>query len=411
MNNYKLSILFLLQKARINKQGKCPLRCRITYQEKRYEFSIGVLINPNLWNSKLQLVKPPNEENTNINNQLSLIKSKINQAFLLLQIKKQDFDVVDIYKIYKGEKPKAEKAVLEVYQEYMVRLKKLLDKEIQQVTYNKYMESFNHLKNFIKYKFKTNDIKLKDIKNNFLDELEFYLKIDVDKKKGLAQSTINKIIQRFRRTIKYAVSEGYLEKDPFMLYKAKALNKNIVFLSNVELKKIEKHQFKTERINNVKLLFVFCCYTGLAFKEMSLLKKRDIITGYDNNLWIVIKRSKTLREYKIPLLPKAREIIKHFDDTNSDFCFPNISNQKFNEYLKEIADVVGLQKTLTHHIARKTFASTVLLNNGVPMEIVSELLGHSKITTTQGHYAKVVQSQISNQISILTKKLEGLDKN
>jgi site-specific recombinase XerD len=144
---------------------------------------------------------------------------------------------------------------------------------------------------------------------------------------------------------------------------------------------------------------------------MSLLKKRDIITGYDNNLWIVIKRSKTLREYKIPLLPKAREIIKHFDDTNSDFCFPNISNQKFNEYLKEIADVVGLQKTLTHHIARKTFASTVLLNNGVPMEIVSELLGHSKITTTQGHYAKVVQSQISNQISILTKKLEGLDKN
>ena len=293
----------------------------------------------------------------------------------------------------------------------MVRLKKLLDKEIQQVTYNKYMESFNHLKNFIKYKFKTNDIKLKDIKNNFLDEFEFYLKIDVVKKKGLAQSTINKVIQRFRRIIKFAISEGNLEKDPFMLYKAKSVSKNIVFLTKAELNQLEKHQFKTERINNVKLLFVFCCYTGLAFKEMSLLKKRDIITGYDNNLWIVIKRSKTLREYKIPLLPKAREIIKHFDDTNSDFCFPNISNQKFNEYLKEIADVVGLQKTLTHHIARKTFASTVLLNNGVPMEIVSELLGHSKITTTQGHYAKVVQSQISNQISILTKKLEGLDKN
>lgn len=411
MNNYKLSILFLLQKARINKQGKCPVRCRITYQEKRYEFSSGILISPELWYSKLQQVKPLNEENSYINNQLSLIKSKINQAFLFLQMRGTDFDVTDIYFVYKGEKPKAEKAVLEVYQEYMVRLKKLLDKEIQQVTYNKYLESFNHLKNFIKYKFKTKDIKLKEIKNNFLDELEFYLKIDVDKKKGLAQSTINKIIQRYRRTIKFAVSEGYLEKDPFMLYKAKALNKNIVFLSSVELKKVEKHKFKTERINNVKLLFVFCCYTGLAFKEMSLLKKGDIIIGHDNNLWIVIKRSKTLREYKIPLLPKAREIITHFDDTNSDFCFPNISNQKFNEYLKEIADVVGLQKTLTHHIARKTFASTVLLNNGVPMEVVSELLGHSKITTTQGHYAKVVQTQISTQISILTKKLEGLDKN
>ncbi len=411
MNNYKLSILFLLQKARINKQGKCPVRCRITYQEKRYEFSSGILTSPELWHSKLQQVKPLNEENSYINNQLSLIKSKINQAFLFLQMRGTDFDVTDIYFVYKGEKPKAEKAVLEVYQEYMVRLKKLLDKEIQQVTYNKYLESFNHLKNFIKYKFKTKDIKLKEIKNNFLDELEFYLKIDVDTKKGLAQSTINKIIQRFRRTIKFAVSEGYLEKDPFMLYKAKALNKNIVFLSSVELKKIEKHQFKTDRINNVKLLFVFCCYTGLAFKEMSLLKKRDIILGHDTNFWIVITRRKTLREYKIPLLPKAKEIIAHFDDINSEFCFPNISNQKFNEYLKEIADVVGLNKNLTHHIARKTFASTVLLNNDVPMEIVSELLGHSKITTTQGHYAKVVQSQISNQISILTKKLDELDKN
>jgi integrase/recombinase XerD len=411
MNTKKISVIFLIARSRQNQSGRCSVRCRITFLQQRYEFATGLFIIPSSWNSKLQLVKPPNEENTNINNQLSLIKSKINQAFLLLQIKKQDFDVVDIYKIYKGEKPKAEKAVLEVYQEYMVRLKKLLDKEIQQVTYNKYMESFNHLKNFIKYKFKTNDIKLKDIKNNFLDEFEFYLKIDVDKKKGLAQSTINKVIQRFRRIIKFAISEGYLEKDPFMLYKAKSVSKNIVFLTKSELNQLEKHQFKTERINNVKLLFVFCCYTGLAFKEMSLLKKRDIITGYDNNLWIVIKRSKTLREYKIPLLPKAREIIAHFDDTNSDFCFPNISNQKFNEYLKEIADVVGLQKTLTHHIARKTFASTVLLNNGVPMEVVSELLGHSKITTTQGHYAKVVQSQISSQISILTKKLEGLDKN
>ncbi len=406
MNNNKLSILFLLQKVRINKQGKCPIRCRVTYNEGRHEFATGLLINPNTWYSKLQQTKPPNEENNFVNTQLSLIKNKINQAFLFLQMKGSNFDVTDLYLIYKGEKPKKEKGVLETYTEYNMKIEKLIGKDIEQVTYDKYVESFNHLADFIKFNFKSNDIKLKDVKSNFLDDYDYYLKTQKGKnKQGLSQSTINKAIQRFRKTLKYAISEGYLEKDPFIMHTSKVVKKNIIFLTNEELLKLEKHQFKTERIQTIKELFLFCCYTGLAFKEMSLLKKSDIITGFDNNLWLVVNRSKTDRDYKVPLLPMAQRILQNYNNENAELVFPKMSNQKFNEYLKEIADIIGISKNLTHHIARKTFASTVLLYNDVPMEIVSELLGHSKLSTTQEHYAKVVNSKLSQHIIDLGNKL------
>jgi site-specific recombinase XerD len=406
MNNNKISILFLLQKARINKQGKCPIRCRITFNEGRQEFATGLLIDPNTWYSKLQLVKPPNEENNFVNTQLSLIKNKINQAFLYLQMKGSDFDVDDLFLIYKGEKPKKEKGVLEVYNEYNNKIKKLIGKDIELVTYNKYLESYKHLKDYIKFNFNSTDIKLKDVKNNFLNDYDYYLKTQKGKnKQGLNQSTINKAIQRFRKTLKYAISEGYLEKDPFVMYSAKVVKKHVVFLTKEELLKVEKHQFSTGRIQSIKELFIFCCYTGLAFKEMSLLKKSDIITGFDGNLWIVVNRSKTDRDYKVPLLPTAQKILQSYKNENSDLLFPKISNQKFNEYLKEIAGVTGISKNLTHHIARKTFASTVLLYNDVPMEVVSELLGHSKLSTTQEHYAKVVQNKVSQHITELGKKL------
>ena len=259
----------------------------------------------------------------------------------------------------------------------------------------------------MRFKFNSADLKLKDVKSNFLDDYDYYLKTQKGKnKQGLSQSTINKAIQRFRKTLKYAISEGYLEKDPFIMHTAKVIRKNIVFLTYEELLQLEKQQFKTDRIQIIKELFLFCCYTGLAFKEMSLLKKSDIITGFDNNLWIVVKRSKTNRDYKVPLLPRAQKVLQIYNDDTSELVFPKISNQKFNEYLKEIAEIIGISKNLTHHIARKTFASTVLLYNDIPMEIVSELLGHSKLSTTQEHYAKVVNSKLSQHIIDLGNKLD-----
>lgn len=190
-----------------------------------------------------------------------------------------------------------------------------------------------------------------------------------------------------------------------MLYKAKRVKKEVVFLSSEQLKILEEKTFKIERIQKVKDMFVFCCYTGLGFTEMKHLKKKDISREFDGELWINVNRAKTKRSYKVPLLPKAQEIMNMYIQDDETYVFANISNANFNAYLKGIADLCNIDINLTHHIARKTFASTVLLYNNVPIEVVSKLLGHAKIQTTQDSYGKVVEKQISMAIKKLKKQV------
>lgn len=402
MKNSKLSVLFLLDKIRTNKQGNVPIRCRITYNGKRKPFSTGLFINPKHWNSSNQIAKPPNDENNHINAQLSLINNEINQAFLYLQVNNSEFSIEDILNQYKGVPIKKDFGLLEVYGLYLIRIEKLIDIEIKLVTYKKYQESKVHLSDFVKWKFKTTDIKLKDIKSNFVVEYEYFLKVE----KNLQLSTLNKAIQRFRKVLNFAISQNHLDKDPFILYKAKRIKKEVVYLDNNELNRLESHNFEIKRVQQIKDLFVFCCYTGLGFMEMVNLKITDIVKGFDGELWIDIKRNKTQKSYKVPLLQQAIAILELYQNNQNDFVFPRISNTKFNAYLKEVAEIVGIKKNLTHHIGRKTFATTVLLYNDVPMEIVSELLGHSKMSITQEHYGKIVQKKVSEHISILAKKLK-----
>ena len=158
-------------------------------------------------------------------------------------------------------------------------------------------------------------------------------------------------------------------------------------------------------LQQVKDWFVFSCYTGLAYNEIKNLKKQHIVKGFDGMLWIEMKRDKTQKNIAIPLLPKAQELIDKYADDNSDVVFEVLSNQKYNSYLKEIASILGLEKRLTTHTARKTFASTVLLYNDVPMEIVSKLLGHSNMTITQAHYGKIVQKKVGEEMQRISRKL------
>jgi site-specific recombinase XerD len=203
-----------------------------------------------------------------------------------------------------------------------------------------------------------------------------------------------------------SIGGEYLVKDPFILHKARKPKKEVIYLTESELKTLENYKFSQVRLQLVKDLFVFCCYTGLAFQEMTNLESKHIIKGFDGNLWIEMIRQKTDKKISIPLLPKAKELLSEYgEDITKEFKrFPLISNQKFNSYLKEISAILGIEKNLTHHIARKTFATTVLLLNGVPMEVVSELLGHSNMNITQAHYGKVVQKKVSHEL----KRLSGI---
>lgn len=396
----KLSILFLLRRNKANIKGLCPIECRITLDSQRKPFSTGVFINPEYWNASKQKAHPPNKGNTQINTQLSLIKQDINQAFLFLQVQEKDFDVDDIYRQYKGENIKKDKSITEMFHLHITKQEKLIGISTTKVSVAKFYQTQAHIKSFIKHQYKKSDYLLKDMTMAFITEFEFYLKAE----KQFKQNTVHKTIQRFKQIVKLAVGLDYLAKDPFLLYKNRKPKKQVVFLSKEELETLEKHQFASERLQQVADMFIFCCYTGLAYSEMANLQESNIQVDSENSKWLYIHRQKTQKDYDVPLLSKAENILNKYKSKTQ--LLPIISNQRFNAYLKEITEITGINKTLTHHIARKTFASTILLYNDVPMEIVSELLGHSEIGITQQHYAKVVKKKIGEQMSKLNSKLK-----
>ncbi|TXD46039.1 site-specific integrase [Polaribacter sp. IC073] len=397
MNNYKLAVLFFLQRNRINKKGKCPIRCRVTFLKSRKEFSTGIFINPDYWDSGKQLAIPPsNKENIILNNKLSLIHQQIDKAFLMLQILPNDFDVDDIYRKYKGEDSKEEITILGAYDLHNEKTKKLIGIDFNKLSWTRYVESRRKVALFITKFYKRKDVRLKDLDLKFIQDLEYFFKTELK----LRQATVYRSIQRVKKIIQFAISDNYLKTDPFHLYRNKKYKTVIVYLTDEELKSLEKHTFSQVRLQQVKDLFIFCCYTGLAYHEMSTLTTKNVEIGFDGKEWIQMIRKKTNKKISVPILPKAREILNKYNDE-----LPSISNQKFNSYLKEISELLSIDKKLTHHIARKTFATTVLLYNNVPMEVVSELLGHSNMNITQAHYGKVVQRKVSEQINILKNKL------
>jgi len=397
-NNFK--ILFVQGKNRTNQKNQSPLYCRITLNGRRKQISIGIHLESEHWDAKTQQILKSHHSAISYNSKLEKIKSKINSIHTILFLQDDSFTLDDIYDTYLGKELKKSESILSYYKLYLVKINKLVGLELKENTYNKFVYVGNHLEKFLKWKYKKNDYPLEDLNQQFLDDFEYYLKTE----KAQKQITINKTIQRLRTPIKLAISEGYLNRDPFILYRAKTVRKSFTFLTTEELKILEESTMHQKRLKFVQDLFIFCCYTGLAYNEMSHLEKKHIQIGFDDINWIKMKREKTQREISIPILPKAQEIINKYSSKENK-VFPNISNQKFNSYLKEISAIAGIEKILTHHIARKTFASTILLYNDVPMEIVSELLGHSSMVTTQESYAKVVQRKVSDEMKKLKSKI------
>jgi integrase/recombinase XerD len=398
MNQKSLLVLFYLNKSKENSKGLCPIKCRITYSKKRKEFSSGEFISPSDWNAKKQKASSKTIANQQINLQLEIITANIKKAHLQLQLAGDEFTVEDIFNNYIGKPSTKEVCTIHYFKEFLDKKRKLVGIDIQLGTWKKYNYAHIQIRDFIKWKYGKQDLPLSKLKLQFLHDFEYYLKTE----RSQSQATINKAIQRVRNAIKEAVGEGYLEKDPFILHKPCRVRKEVIFLSTDELKLLEDYHFTQPRLQLVKDLFIFCCYTGLAYHEMSSLQKEHIIKGFDGNEWIQMKRHKTNKMISVPLLPKAKAILEKYNEVG-DYALPRFSNQKINSYLKEIGAIVGINKSISHHMARKTFASTVLLYNDVPMEIVSELLGHSSMKITQEYYGKVVQKRVSEEMKRVSK--------
>jgi integrase len=261
-----------------------------------------------------------------------------------------------------------------------------------------------HLKEFLKKKYKRTDIPFKDLDLPFLVEFDFYAKT-VWK---CGNNAALKHIQRIRKVVGLAVVSGFLDKDPFLGFKGKKEKSNRTFLTDQELAALEGKSFDIKRLERVKDMFVFSCYTGLAYVDMQKLTADNLVIGIDGHQWIYTFRTKTKIKSNVPLLPPALAILEKYKDDPevvvSGKLLPMITNIKTNAYLKEVADVCGIKKNLTFHMARHTFATTVALSNGVPIETVSKILGHTKVTTTQ-IYAKVLENKVSADMELLRQKI------
>lgn len=249
------------------------------------------------------------------------------------------------------------------------------------------------------------DIALKEINHSFITNFEAYLRSDCN----CSENTTAKFIQFFRRIIIIAKNNGWIQIDPFANYSIRLKRVDRGYLTKEELTKIMQKEFSTKRLEQVRDIFIFSCFTGLAYIDVKNLTENNIITS-DGKQWICTHRQKTDTAVNVPLLKIPAAIIEKYKDVRyKSQLLPVLSNQKLNSYLKEIGDLCGIHKNITFHLARHTFATTTTLANGVPIETVSKMLGHTNITTTQ-IYARITNDKINRDMQKLSDRLQDIEQ-
>lgn len=295
------------------------------------------------------------------------------------------------------------RTLIPIFKEHNERMEKLIGIEFAKGTLTRYKTCLKHVESFLKWKYNLSDIDLKKVDFAFLNDFEFYLKTE----KFCNNNSAVKYLKNFGKIIRICLANKWLQKDPYLSYNSKFDKVTRLFLNEEEIDIIFKKDFRNERLSLVRDIFLFSCFTGLAYVDMQKLTRNNITTGLDGSQWIYTKRQKTKTTSNIPILAQAEKIIEKYRTHPaciiSGRLLPVLSNQKMNAYLKEIGDLCGINKELTYHISRHTFATTVTLSNGVSIESVSKMLGHKSIKTTQ-HYAKILDKKVSEDMNLLKQK-------
>ena len=398
------NVLFYLKKRNPNQTGPLPISLRIGVNGQRTEVSTGRTWEASRWNSHAGRALGTKEDARSLNAFLDTLQAKLSGCHHLLTEAGKEITADNLRDMLTGKKRQRSKMLLDVFKEHNDRIQALLGNGFEPNTLKGYRTTVKHLTAFISWKFKAEDIELHKLDHAFITDFDFYLRSEC----GISGVSGAKYIKNLKKIVNSSLAHGWLPKNPFANYKSKAKAGERVFLTKDELEKMRTKEIAIGRIAQVRDIFLFCCYTGLAYIDIKKLKRSEIGVGVDGESWIFTTRQKTDTSSRIPLLAQAQEILNKYKDhpqCDADGALlPVLSNQKMNSYLKEIADTCGISKTLTFHIARHTFATTVTLSNGVPIETVSKMLGHTNLKTTQ-HYAKILDIKVSEDMKVLKKKL------
>jgi integrase len=398
----RLSILFYGKKSK--KDSKTvTIYLRVTINGERFEVSTHRDVEVAKWSSEAGKMKGNSEEARNLNWFLDKQKQKV-YDFQKNFAQEGRLLSKEILKMsWYGIRQRAHMLV-EIFHHHNDQLKSLIGIDNSQATFTKYRTTLDHTISFLKWKYQKSDIEISSITYSFITDFEFWLKSF----QKCNHNTSIKYISNLRKIINVCLKNGWLIKDPFLGFK---MNKKEVIreiLTQGELQDLISKDIQNVRLRQVRDIFIFSCFTGLAYIDAKRLQRSEIVTGIDGEPWIHAQRTKTGNPFRIPLLPVVLDIIEKYKDhpqcLNQGSLLPVPSNAKLNAYLKELADICAINKLLTFHIARHTFATTVTLNNGVPIESVSKMLGHKSIKITQ-IYAKILDRKVSEDMSILKNKL------
>ena len=402
MENIRCNVLVYMRKTNLKKNGKAALFLRVTINGKRWDSALNMGIDPKEWDAKKEKATGENRDSNLVNETVESAKYRVQKIKLSLE-NEGKLLTLDGIKAKFLDKDLNSRTLLDLFQKHNEESKQKIGVQIAYATYERYMTCYNHLKEFLKKEYKANDLPVYDINKRLYEKFELFLKKD----KKCAHNTSVKYIMNLNKIVRIAVDQGWIPRSPYkdMKYRLEEIDKP--YLTKEELDLIIEKKIEIKRLDTVRDVFVFCCHTGLAFSDIKELTEENLKPGVDKQMWIIKKRKKTNVISRIPLLNPAAKIIEKYKDSiktgNPDVLLPVPSNQKMNSYLKEIADISGITKILTTHTARRTFASTIMLQNGVNMEAVSKMLGHTSLFMTR-KYAKVDEFFIAQETEKIRRK-------
>ena len=397
------SLVFYISRTKTKKNGEAPVLMKININGERVVMQLQRSILPAEWDSNRGRASGRSHEAREFNEYLESVLTRSRKKYSEL-ISLHDVVSPQILRdAIMGVNTAKPRMLIEIWDEHISGLRKLIGKETTVATCQKYTAAMNHMAKFLKLKYKVDDVSIKSVDHYMVTQFAIYLKTE----KGCNFNTANKFLQNLKRITCISLRHGWLQKDPFVDISLSMKEVDRPYLNEDELKRLMTFNSPFERLNRVRDFFVFSCFTGLAYADVKKMKKREIERN-EAGYWIKTKRQKTGGRANIPLLAVPMQIIAKYVNLDmlhdDDPILPILSNQKMNAYIKEIADLCGISKILSYHVARHTFATKVTLTNGVPIESVSKMLGHKNIQSTQ-HYARIVDKKVGDDMHLLSQKI------
>jgi site-specific recombinase XerD len=397
-----LRVLFYIKRTKLWEDGRAPIYVKLTYNRTYAEMAINRAIKPSLWDNNKCIVKGNSKEAKQLNSLFETIEFQLQEYLRILREDNKVISAKSIKKAFLGIDDD-KMTILSIFRDHNDNINKLINIDYSPATCQKYETCSNYVQEYIKLRYKKEDLELAELNHQFVTYFESFLKSE----KGIGHNTAIKYLTNLKKIIRIALSNNWMKSNPFANYKFQLKKVDRGFLNEDELEAIKNLKLSFGRLATVRDCFLVSCFTGLAYSDLKGLSKTNVIKGTDGKTWIDVNRRKTDVRSKIPVLPVVQNIFNKYADHPKcilhNVLLPVLTNQKMNAYLKEIADLAGISKNLTTHLARHTFATTVTLNNDVPIESVSKMLGHSSINMTKT-YARLLDKKVGNDMEKLHAK-------